>query len=102
MSFELPEANNVISPLVKLLPILIPVFLLQFGLMIGAIISIARKDEKSLRFENKVIWLLIVIFIGLIGPIIYFILGNSDNNNRNGNDGNGNGGGYYNDYYYRK
>jgi hypothetical protein len=71
------------NQLTNILPIIIPLFVLDLILVLTAILSIVRKDEKELRFNNKLIWILIVVFINLIGPIIYFILGSKDDG---GND----------------
>ena len=43
--------------------------LLSFGLTIWSIIDVARHD--FVKKDNKVIWLLINIFVAPIGPIIY-------------------------------
>jgi len=64
--------------------LLIPLILLQLGLMIAAIVSIAKKDEKELRPNSKLFWLLVVILVNIIGPILYFILGSSNNSNNYG------------------
>lgn len=78
----------------KVLPFLIPLVLIQYGLMIGAIISVAKKDQKELRFQNKLIWILIIVFGSIFGSIIYFILGSNDkidhDNDENGGYNNGN------------
>lgn len=79
-----------------ILLLIIPLTLLQFGLMIAAIISIVNKDERELRWNNKIIWILIVVLVNIIGPILYFIIGTDDKNNGS------NTGGYNNDGYYYK
>jgi len=57
------------------LPFLIPLILLQFGLTLAALISAIR--QQSFRRGNRVLWV-IVSFISIIGPILYFTLGRGD------------------------
>lgn len=58
------------------LPFIIPIILIQLCLLAAAIVSIL----KSTKFKsgNKVIWLVVSICLNLIGPILYFIFGRSD------------------------
>jgi len=62
--------------LLDFLPILIPLFIIQFGLMIAAVIHICTHD--SYRMGNRVLWILISVLVNTIGPILYFVLGRSD------------------------
>ena len=62
--------------IMDLLPLLIPLIILQYGLMIYAIYHILKHDKyKSL---NRVAWLIIVLLINFIGPILYFVLGKEE------------------------
>jgi len=51
------------------------VFLLPLALMIIALIDILRSTFKD--STNKIIWVLVVIFVPLLGAILYFIMGRS-------------------------
>lgn len=62
--------------LANYLPFLIPLALLQMGLMIAALVSILRRDNY--RRGNRVLWLLVVLLVNTIGPILYFILGRGE------------------------
>ena len=62
--------------LVQYLPYLIPLFILQFVLMFVALFHVL-KHEKYQRW-NRTIWIAIVVFINIIGPILYFTLGRVD------------------------
>jgi hypothetical protein len=53
-------------------PILLPIVLIQFFIMLGALISLLR---KPVAFEHKIIWLIVILVINTIGPIAYFIIG---------------------------
>lgn len=67
---------NDIEILLDYLPFLIPLIIVQFGLMIYAIIHILK--HPNYKFGNQTMWLVIVILINLIGPIIYFMFGKGD------------------------
>lgn len=58
-----------------LLPFLIPLAVIQGGLLLAALIHIIR--SKSFRVGNRIVWVL-VSFIAIIGPVLYFVLGRSE------------------------
>lgn len=62
--------NNV--DLGTLLPLLIPIILLEFGLLVWALIDVVRREHVR---GNKVVWILVIVLINIIGPIVYFIFG---------------------------
>ena len=64
---------------IPFLPFFIPLFILQFGPMIAAVVSVMRRE--TFQRGNKVLWLLISLLIGIIGPIVYFIFGKGDEEN---------------------
>ncbi|MDQ0273702.1 PLD nuclease N-terminal domain-containing protein [Cytobacillus purgationiresistens] len=51
---------------------IIPLILIQLILMVVSIFDIVRNEQTN---GPKWVWVLVVIFINLIGPILYFILG---------------------------
>ena len=57
------------------LAILLPLIIIQFGLMIFAIIDLVRRERVK---GKKWIWALVILFINTIGPIIYFLAGRED------------------------
>lgn len=63
---------GIISPweVILILLIAIPFFLI---LPLIALINIIRSNFKEKN--DKLIWVLIVLFLGIIGAILYFILG---------------------------
>jgi phospholipase D-like protein len=67
------------SPLTteQLLLLLVPIILIQLGLMIAALIDLER-DERRVRGGHKVVWALIVVFVNIIGPILYFTVGREE------------------------
>ena len=58
------------------LALLLPVIILEFVLAITALIYVIK--HPNYRFGNKFIWILVVLFIQIIGPIFYFIFGRGE------------------------
>jgi len=65
-----------ISEILKMLPVVIPRFILEIGLMVFALVNIVTR--KRVRGGNKAVWIVIVVLISVIGPIIYFIFGREE------------------------
>jgi len=57
--------------------ILIPIFLIQLGLLILALYDLTRPTRR-VKGDSKVVWALIIIFVSFIGPILYFLVGRED------------------------
>ncbi len=49
---------------------------ITIGVLVWAIVDILKRPWKN--DANKIIWLLLVIFLGLIGIIVYAILRNTE------------------------
>lgn len=64
------------TQLSNLLPFLIPIVVIELVLMITALIHIFRHHHY--RFGNRLLWVILVLCFQLIGPVVYFILGRSD------------------------
>lgn len=60
----------------KLLPLLIPILLLQLGLQIYALVDLSR--QPKVRGGSKWIWVLVIIFLEIFGPIVYFLFGRKE------------------------
>lgn len=59
------------------LPFLIPLVIVQFGLLGYTIYHILT--HNTYKRGNRTIWLIIVIvFMNYVGPILYFLLGKED------------------------
>jgi len=65
----------VVEQLLALLPFIIPLAIIQYGLLIAALVHIFR--HKTYRVGNRVIWVLVSL-ISIIGPVLYFIIGRGD------------------------
>jgi DMSO reductase anchor subunit len=59
----------------QFLPLIIPLVLIQLGLMVFALLDLRKRDKTR---GPKWMWALIIIFGELVGPIVYFIIGRID------------------------
>ncbi|HBG0705905.1 PLD nuclease N-terminal domain-containing protein [Clostridioides difficile] len=62
--------------LMEYLPLLVPVIILDLILIITALVHVLR--HPNYKIGNKVIWIIVVLFISLIGPILYFTIGRGE------------------------
>jgi hypothetical protein len=76
MQVNVYSAQEIIDELVRLLPIIIPLLIVQTGLMIAALVHAIR--HPYYKTGNKVLWILVIIFVNLIGPVLYFIIGRGE------------------------
>lgn len=67
---------NEMSVLIEYLPFLIPLIILQYGLAAYAIVHIIKHPRY--KFGNQIMWIVIALLIGFIGPIVYFMFGKGD------------------------
>ncbi len=56
----------------NLLPFLVPLFILQGVLIIVSLIKLARTNKTS--YLNKPIWILVICFVNIFGPIAFLTL----------------------------
>ena len=68
-----------LKELLPYLPLLIPLMIAQTGLMVAALIHIFKHDKY--KIGNRLIWVLVSLGVSLVGPILYFIFGRSDEGN---------------------
>lgn len=55
-----------------ILPLLIPIVLVQIALIAAALWDLYHREKTR---GPKLIWVFVILFINIIGPIIYFIFG---------------------------
>lgn len=65
-----------LTQLMEYLPFLIPLFLIQLILAITALVHVLKHPRY--KFGNRPMWIVIVLIVEIIGPVIYFIFGRSD------------------------
>lgn len=59
----------------ELLPFLIPVVILDLGLIGWALVDWARRRRTK---GPKWVWLLVILFVSTFGPIIYLVFGRGE------------------------
>ena len=65
------------NKIIEFLPFLIPLVIVQFGLLGYTIYHIMT--HNTYKRGNRTLWLVIVIvFMNYVGPILYFLLGKED------------------------
>ena len=62
--------------LVEYLPFLIPLIIIEWILAITALIHVLRHPHY--KFGNKPVWIVDVLFVQIIGPIVYFVFGRGE------------------------
>lgn len=60
-----------------ILALAIPILVLQLGLLIWGLYDLTR-PERRVKGDSKVLWALVIIFINIIGPIVYFLFGREE------------------------
>jgi hypothetical protein len=54
------------------LPFIIPLVLLQLGLMVYCLIDLSRRERTR---GPKLLWVFLIVLGELIGPVVYLIIG---------------------------
>ena len=58
------------------LPFLIPLSIIQLGLMLASLIHVLR--HKTYRIGNRPLWIVLCLLVSIIGPVLYFAIGKGD------------------------
>jgi hypothetical protein len=61
----------------QVLALLLPILLIQLGLMIAALFDL-EKEERRVRGGSKLVWALLIVFLNIFGPILYFLAGREE------------------------
>ncbi len=64
-----------LDPTVLLL--IIPLVVIELAMLILAVVDLLR-DDRRVRGGNKGLWAVIIVFVNLIGPILYFLVGREE------------------------
>lgn len=62
-----------ISP--KLISLLIPIIVIQVGLLAVALADLLRREKTR---GPKWVWILVILFINIFGPIAYLLFGREE------------------------
>ena len=55
--------------LMSLIPLLIPLFLIQIILLIVALVKWVKKK----KLPNRMVWLVVIIFVNIFGALVFLI-----------------------------
>jgi hypothetical protein len=67
---------NGLQTIIDLLPLLLPLLVLELGLMIGALVHLLRR--KKVRRGSVALWVVLIVVLNIIGPVLYFLIGRED------------------------
>ncbi|MGE5530077.1 MAG: PLD nuclease N-terminal domain-containing protein [Patescibacteria group bacterium] len=62
----------------KYLPLLIPLILLQLGLLIAALADLLRREPERIRGGARWPWVIAIVLVNILGPLAYFVFGRKD------------------------
>ena len=62
--------------LVRMLPYLVPVIVLELALLTFALVDLSKR--KHVTGGKKIIWVLVAVCIQIVGPIIYLVAGRKE------------------------
>ena len=69
---DIVEAGNGITT-GELILYLLPVIIIQLTLMVYSLIDVARRER--VRYDSKVLWVVVIVLINIIGPVVYLAWG---------------------------
>jgi len=72
------EGLDSLKTIIDMLPLLIPLFVIQIALMVIALVDVIRRERVR---GNKVVWIVIIVLINVIGPIVYLLFGRQETPN---------------------
>jgi hypothetical protein len=61
----------------QIIALLAPILVIQLGLMIAALYDL-EKEERQVRGGSKLVWALVIVFVNIVGPIVYFTAGREE------------------------
>jgi hypothetical protein len=61
----------------QIIALVAPIVVIQLGLMIAALYDL-EKSERRVRGDSKLVWAVVIVFVNVIGPILYFVVGRDE------------------------
>jgi hypothetical protein len=61
----------------QLVLLLLPVIAIQIGLTLFALWDLLR-PERRVRGDSKLMWGIIIVLVGMLGPILYLVVGRDE------------------------
>jgi hypothetical protein len=62
------------SSLPNLLLIVLPLVVIELGLVVFSLVDLF-KPERRVVGDSKLVWALVIVLVGTIGPILYLLAG---------------------------
>jgi hypothetical protein len=62
----------------SMLLILLPLVVIEVGLVVFSLVDLFKTDRRVVG-GNKLVWALVIVLIGTIGPIVYLLAGRKQN-----------------------
>jgi len=59
----------------RLILLLLPLIVIQLGLMIYALVDLAKRERVK---GEKWIWAVVIVLVNIIGPIVYLVAGREE------------------------
>jgi len=61
----------------QIIALLAPILVIQLGLMIAALYDL-EQEERRVRGGSKLVWALVIVFVNIVGPIVYLTAGREE------------------------
>ena len=61
----------------QILALLAPIVIIELGLLIVALHDLEQED-RHVRGGSKLVWALVIVFVNVVGPIIYLVAGREE------------------------
>jgi len=68
----MPQGTELIK---DMLPFLIPLIVIELVLVVIALVDLIKRPQVR---GNKLVWVLVIVFVEIIGPILYLALGRKE------------------------
>ena len=69
------EREAIMQIFTLLMPLWIALFLLSLLMLALIIVALISLSKKAVPWQDKILWLIIILAIANIGPIVYLIIG---------------------------
>ena len=70
------EVAKLLEEILRYMPVIIPLAILQLCLMVVALIHAIRHPKY--KIGNMTVWIIVIIVVNIIGPVLYFVLGRGE------------------------
>ena len=58
--------------------VLIALTVVNYGLLVIALVNVIPRDPAAIRFHNRWIWVVLIVLVNFLGPLAYFAVGRID------------------------